>query len=77
MKPQTNLSRFKVGIEKGDERSDWDTIQNEIMKWLGYSRGRTLNLLKGKKPNEIRDIRKKAEAEGKNPKALFQYLMRV
>ena len=72
-----SLSHCKVEKPSaGEPRSDRDVLLNGLVEWLGYPQGRVLKLIKGRTPNEIRDLRKKAEAEGKVPKALFQYLLK-
>jgi len=57
-------------------RTEWEEIQDDIIEWLKLPRGQVQVMLKGWKPNEIRDIRKKATTEGKNPKGLFIYLLK-
>ncbi|MDO8094433.1 MAG: hypothetical protein Q6360_13225 [Candidatus Brocadiales bacterium] len=66
--------------QQSKARSARDVCLESVMSFLGRSfedkreLGKTLRLLKGKKPSEIRRLLSTARQEGNNPPALFVHL---
>lgn len=74
-----NIEKYKdIKQEPHSPRCEYQEQLEDISKWLGLDIKRTARLIKGwKNPNLIRDRKKYCEQNGKNPKALFQYLCKT
>ena len=74
---------FSLPLPTSKARCARDLVFEEVLDFLGYSmdnpreRGKTLRMLKGKRPSEIRALMSTAKQEGKNPPALFIHLCQM